>query len=90
MIVNETNELKRVVAEERARLLQDIDYNIQLILGKYSDTYQGICELNFNLICTQFDSLPIDFIFSEIHQIEANNEKIEIEEKIKSMGKLSN
>ncbi|OUV03052.1 MAG: aminopeptidase N [Betaproteobacteria bacterium TMED82] len=82
MIVNETNELKRVVAEERARLLQDIDYNIQLILGKYSDTYQGICELNFNLICTQFDSLPIDFIFSEIHQIEANNEKIEIEEKL--------
>jgi len=62
MTTTQDNELKKEVAEQRATLLSNIDYQIELTLTKNSDTYEGRCVINFDLNNLEFNKLTIDFI----------------------------
>ena len=76
MTTTQDNELKKEVAEQRATLLSNIDYQIELTLTKNSDTYEGRCVLNFDLNNLEFNKLTIDFIYLEIQKIELNHERV--------------
>eukprot|EP00727_Mastigamoeba_balamuthi_P010400 m51a1_g5983 hypothetical protein (881) ;mRNA; r:255994-258849 len=73
--------LKREEAEQRARLISGLSYNLSLTLPGSGDTYSGVLEISFRLAAEHRASTFLDFVSSSsIDHLAVNGHEVPVSE----------
>jgi aminopeptidase N len=70
--------LDQDVAEKRARLVQNVKYELEVTVGKTDETFSGVQKITFALSVAPIEDLPLDFQGGEIRQFILNGQKIDV------------